>query len=316
MRTMVTGATGFAGSHLVDLLLAEGQQVFGLIHPASSHQPWPSHQRFFPVQGDLLKLESLNRAFEIAKPDQVYHLGGQASPGKSWLDPAGTLAVNAGGTANLLHAAQEFGHPKVVIVTSAHIYGTIEAEALPLDEETIPSPEHPYGVSKQAAALLAPIYWRRYELPVVEARPLNHIGPRQTPGFVVPDFASQVAAVKLRQSKPEMRVGNLDVERDFTDVRDVVKAYYLLASCGQPGHSYLVCSGKAVPIRLILDTLIELAGCPLTIVTAPERMRRAENTQIVGSYQKLKQESGWEPTISLRQSLSDTLEDWLERRTA
>jgi GDP-4-dehydro-6-deoxy-D-mannose reductase len=315
MRTLVTGATGFAGSHLVDLLLTEGYQVYGLVHPASSHQPWPRHKRFLPVEGDLLNLESLNDAFELAKPDQVFHLGGQASPGRSWLDPAGTLAVNSGGTANVLHAAQAFGRPRVLIVTSAHIYGTIKAEELPLSEATMPAPEHPYGVSKLAAALLAPAYWRRYGLPVVEARPFNHIGPRQTPGFVVPDFASQVAAVKLGQSKPEIQVGNLDVARDFTDVRDVVRAYHLLVNYGQPGQSYLICSGTAVSIRLILDTLIELADCSLTIVTDPERMRPAENPRIVGSYQKLKQQTGWEPTTGLRQSLSDTLADWLERRS-
>ncbi|UCG24226.1 MAG: GDP-mannose 4,6-dehydratase [Chloroflexota bacterium] len=316
MRTLITGATGFAGSHLVDMLLSEGHQVFGFVHPASSHQPWPKHERFLPVEGDLLDLQSLNEAFELAKPAQVFHLGGQASPGRSWLDPAGTLAINTGGTANLLHAAQSFGRPKVLIVTSAHIYGKIHAEDLPLSEVTPPAPEHPYGVSKLAAALLAPVYWRRYGLPVIEARPFNHIGPRQTPGFVVPDFASQVAAVKLRQSKAEIRVGNLDVERDFTDVRDVARAYHLLAKSGQPGHSYLVCSGTAVSIRLILDTLIELADCPVTIVTDPDRMRPAENPRIVGSYQKLQNETGWKPTISLRQSLDDTLADWLERRSA
>ena len=171
-------------------------------------------------------------------------------------------------------------------------------------------------MSKLAAALLAPIYWQRYGLPVVEARPFNHIGPRQTRGFVVPDFASQVAAVKLKQSEAEIRVGNLDAERDFTDVRDVVRAYHLLANRGQPGESYLVCSGTTVSIRLILDTLLELADCPVKIVPDPERMRPAENPTIVGSYQKLKRETGWEPTITLSQSLKDTLEDWLERRSA
>jgi GDP-4-dehydro-6-deoxy-D-mannose reductase len=156
-----------------------------------------------------------------------------------------------------------------------------------LTEATVPAPRDPYAVSKWAAALLAPVYWQRYGLPVVEARPFNHIGPRQAPGFVVPDFASQVASVKLGQSAPEIKVGNLDVERDFTDVRDVARAYRKLADQGQPGEFYIVCSGKAVSIRHILDLLIELSGCQVTVTNDPERM-----------------------------SLQDTLDDWQKRRSS
>ena len=316
MQIMVTGATGFAGSHLVDQLLAEGHQVFGLVHPASGHLPTPNHERFSPIQGDLLDLESLKSAFKIAEPDQVYHLAGQASPGHSWLDPAGTIAVNTGGTVNLLEAAQAFGRPKVLIVTSAHIYGKVSPEQLPLSEATMPAPRDPYAVSKWAAALLAPVYWQRYGLPVIEARPFNHIGPRQAPGFVVPDFASQVAAVKLRQQKAEIRVGNLDVERDFTDVRDVTMAYRDLADRGQPGQSYIICSGRAVSIRHVLDLLVELSGCRVAISIDPEKIRPVESQRIIGSFRKLSKETGWKPAIDLRQSLQDTLDDWLERRSA
>lgn len=313
MRILVTGATGFAGSHLVGLLLSEGHHVFGLVHPASGHQPYPSDESFVPLEGDLLELSSLQSAFEAARPDQVYHLAGQASPGRSWLDPAGTVAVNTGGTANLLEAAKSFGRPRVLIVSSSHIYGAVKPEWLPLTETTIPAPNDPYGISKWAAAQLAPIYWRHYELPVVEARPFNHIGPRQTSGFVVPDFASQVAAARLGLAEAEIRVGNLDVERDLTDVRDVVSAYRALAAQGRPGHSYLVCSGQAVSIGQVLETLIDLAGCQVNVVIDPDRLRPAESPTIVGSYRKLERETGWTPLITLRQSLEDTLEDWLVR---
>jgi GDP-4-dehydro-6-deoxy-D-mannose reductase len=149
---------------------------------------------------------------------------------------------------------------------------------------------------------------------VIEARPFNHIGPRQAPGFVVPDFASQVASVKLRQREAEIRVGNLAVERDFTDVRDVARAYRNLADRGRPGQSYIVCSGQAVSIRHILDLLVELSGCQVAISSDPDRVRPAESPRIVGSSQKLSRETGWKPTIGLRQSLQDTLDDWLERR--
>lgn len=315
MRVLVTGATGFAGSHLVEQLLLEGHEVFGLIHPASGHQPWPDTERFIPIQGDLLDPGSLQATFEQSGPMQVFHLAGQASPGLSWDDPAGTIAINTGGTANLLEAARKNGRPKVLIVTSAHVFGRIPADGRPLTEETQAAPQDPYGISKLAAALLAPIYWRRYGLPVVEARPFNHIGPRQAPGFVVPDFASQVAGVKLGLIDSEIRVGNLDVERDFTDVRDVARAYRRLADQGEPGQSYLVCSGEAVSVRWLLETLIELSGCQIKIVVDPDLVRPAEYQRIVGSFQKIRRTTGWAPTISLRQSLQETLADWIDRQS-
>jgi GDP-4-dehydro-6-deoxy-D-mannose reductase len=315
MRILVTGTTGFAGSHLVEQLLGEGHLIYGLVHPASGHLPWPDAERFVPIKGDLLELDSLREAFERSKPEQVFHLAGQASPGLSWRDPAGTIAVNAGGTANMLEAARETGRPKVLIVTSAHVFGRITSDDQPVTEETRPAPGDPYGISKLAAALLVRIYWQRYSLPVVEARPFNHIGPRQAPGFVVPDFASQVAAVKLGLVEPEIRVGNLDVERDFTDVRDVARAYRALANKGEPGESYLVCSGETVSVRWLLETLIEFSGCEMKVIVDPELVRRAENRRIVGSYEKIRRHTGWTPTISLRQSLQETLEDWLDRRS-
>jgi GDP-4-dehydro-6-deoxy-D-mannose reductase len=315
MRVLVTGATGFAGSHLVEQLLESDHTVFGLIHPTSGHLPWPENERFLPIQGDLLDLNSLRAAFERSEPEQIYHLAGQASPGLSWRDPAGTIAVNTGGTANMLEAAREMGRPRVLIVTSAHVFGRVSGDGEPLTEETQAAPADPYGVSKLAAAFLAPLYWQRYDLPVVEARPFNHIGPRQAPGFVVPDFASQVAAVKLGLVEPEIRVGNLDVERDFTDVRDIARAYRALAERGEPGESYLVCSGETVSVRWLLETLIELSGCEVKVIVDPELVRPAESPRIVGSYEKIKHHTGWTPTINLRQSLQETLIDWVDRHS-
>jgi GDP-4-dehydro-6-deoxy-D-mannose reductase len=313
MRVLVTGSTGFAGSHLVEQLLDEGHQIYGLVHPDSGHLPWPKTERFRPIVGNLLEIDSLRTAFAESEPEQVFHLAGQASPGLSWRDPAGTLAVNAGGTANLLEAARESGRPRMLIVTSAHVFGKVTEENQPITEATIAAPRDPYGISKLAAAFLAPIYWQRYGLPVVEARPFNHIGPRQAPGFVVPDFASQVASVKLGLAEPEIRVGNLDAERDFTDVRDVAMAYRALVERGQPGESYLVCSGKTVTIRWLLDTLIELSACQVKVVVDPRLVRPAESQRVVGSYLKIERQTGWAPRIDLRKSLQDTLADWIDR---
>jgi GDP-4-dehydro-6-deoxy-D-mannose reductase len=213
----------------------------------------------------------------------------------------------------LLEAAVAYGRPRVVIVTSAEIYGLVQAEDLPLTEETVPQPRHPYGVSKLAAGQLVPIYWQRYGLEVVEARPFNHIGPRQSLGFVVSDFASQLAAIKLGQQAPQLSVGNLEAQRDFTDVRDVIRAYVRLAESGQPGEAYLICSGQPVAIQRVLSTLIELADADVAIEPDMGRMRPSDVPCLFGSYAKIERDPGWRPQIPLRQSLADALADWLRR---
>lgn len=315
MRVFITGATGFAGSHLVDQLLAAGHHVLALVHEATSHQGLPAHTRVEPISGDLLDLPALTAAIRASRPDVVFHLAGQAYPARSWDDPALTVAVNTGGTGNVLRAALDCGRPRIVVVTSAEIYGQISAGDLPLTEETPPRPRHPYGVSKLAAGQLARLYWERYGLPVVEARPFNHIGPRQAPGFVVPDFASQLAAIRLGRKEPVIRVGNLEPQRDFTDVRDVAAAYMSLAEDGRPGEAYLICSGRAVSVRHMLDTLIELAGVAVEVQVDEARVNPSDTPCLYGSNDKIAADTGWEPQIPLRQSLADALADW-ERRLA
>ncbi len=313
MRIFITGATGFAGSHLVEELLAAGHTVCTLVHAATSHQELRQHKNLTPVAGDLLDVASLETAVAEAQPDMVYHLAGQAYPARSWQQPGLTLSVNSVGTANLLQAVVKYGRPRVLIVTSAEIYGQITPDMLPITEQTLPAPNHPYGVSKWMAGLLVPLYWQRYQLPVVEARPFNHIGPHQALGFVVPDFASQLAAIQLGQRDNRLMVGNLEAKRDFTDVRDVTRAYRLLAAEGQPGEAYLICSGRAVRIEAILQKLIEIAGVDVVIERDPERMRPSDTPCLYGSYAKIQAQTGWEPQIGLEQSLADILQDWAAR---
>lgn len=313
MRIFITGATGFAGSHLVESLLAQGHELFALTHPATSHQELPDHAHMHTIPGDLLDPASLKTAVSQAQPDTIYHLAGQAYPARSWENPALTIAINTGGTANLLEAAVAFGRPRVVIVTSAEIYGFVTEAQLPLTENTVPQPRHPYGVSKYAAGQLTAVYAQRYNLPVVEARPFNHIGPRQALGFVVPDFASQLAAIKLGQQPPVISVGNLDARRDFCDVRDVARAYQALAEKGIPGEAYLICSGQAVSIHYLLNALIEAADTTVEVIYDPERMRPSDTPILYGSHSKLSRDTGWQPQIHLRQSLHDAYHDWLQK---
>lgn len=316
MRALVTGATGFAGSHLVDHLLADGQQVFGLIYAKDGRERPVNHPAYTPIEGDLLNLDSLRSAVERAQPDVIYHLAGWALTAESWRYPARTIMVNTAGTANLMQAAVEGGRPRVVAVTSAEIYGTVDRDDLPITEATPPDPHHPYGVSKWAASRLIPLFWRRFELPVVEARPFNHVGPRQEPGFVVPDFASQLAAIKLGMQPPAISVGNLSAERDFTDVRDVVRAYQRLAVDGRPGETYIICTGQPVPIHYLLNALIDLGEVAVEVRYDPERMRPSDTPVLFGSYDRLRDDTGWQPEIHLRTSLQDAFDYWLERLQA
>lgn len=313
MRVFVTGGTGFAGTHLVNDLLEQGHRVYGLVYPGDTRRYQTTSPAYTPIEGDLQDLESLTGAIAAAQPDVIYHLAGWALTAQSWQNPARALAINTGGTANLLQAAVAFGRPRIVAVTSAEIYGQVTAAGLPITEESEPDPRHPYGLSKWAAGQLIRLYWQRYQLPVVEARPFNHIGPGQEPGFVVPDFASQLAAIALGLRPPQMLVGNLDAERDFTDVRDVVRAYQRLAAAGTPGQHYIIASGQPVPIHYLLNTLIQIAGIGVEVNYDPDRMRPSDVPVLYGSYARLERDTGWRPEIHLRQSLHDAYHDWLER---
>lgn len=313
MRVFVTGATGFAGSHLVSDLLDAGHDVFGLVYHADDPGEYPEHDSFHRLEGDLLDRASLDAAMRESRAEVVYHLAGWALTAQSWEHVARTINVNTVGTANLLEAAVAHGKPRVVAVTSAEIYGVVKPEQLPIDEKSEPDPHHPYGVSKWAAGRLIPMFWKRFDLPVVEARPFNHIGPGQALGFVVPDFASQLAAIRLGKREPRISVGNLSAERDFTDVRDVVRAYQCLADKGKPGQTYIICSGQAVPIHYILNVLVEIAEVGLEIVYDEERMRPSETPVLFGSYDRIARDTGWRPQIHLRQSLVDAFEDWKRR---
>lgn len=311
MKVFVTGGTGFAGAHLVEGLLRDGADVAALVHGPTSRSELPQGVTSF--EGNLLDEQVVTTAVSETKPDLIFHLAGQAYPAKSWEIPGRTIAVNTVGTANLLQAAVAYGRARVVIVTSADVYGIIGEDALPITEQTTPDPRHPYGVSKLAASQLVPLFWQRFGLEVMEARPFNHIGPKQGLGFVVPDFAYQIAKIKVGKQANVMQVGNLEAQRDFTDVRDVVRAYRLLAEKGQAGETYLISSGTAVSIHTLLTTLVDLAGVDVKIESDLERMRPSDTPCLYASYAKIQKDVGWQPEIALRQSLHDALDDWLAK---
>ncbi|MEM9775233.1 MAG: GDP-mannose 4,6-dehydratase [Chloroflexota bacterium] len=312
MHVFVTGAAGFAGSHLVNLLNNLGHTVSGLVLP---HEFDPDiAYPFQPLVGDLLDQGSLFEAVKQSKAEAIYHLAGQADVGLSWRKPALTIMVNTIGTVNLLEAAIANDVQTVVAVTSAELYGPQPRENMPITAKSQPNPWHPYAVSKLAAGDLLSIYQRRYShMKIIEARPFNHIGPGQAKGFVVPDFASQIAEMRAGLIPSKLLVGNLDAERDFTDVRDVVRAYMLLAEKGQAGKMYHICSGTPVPIYTIVNILAELANISIEVEYDPERMRPSDTPVLYGSFADIQQDTGWVPEIHMRQSLAEALAEWDEK---
>jgi GDP-4-dehydro-6-deoxy-D-mannose reductase len=241
-----------------------------------------------------------------AAPDAIVHLAGQAFVPLSVVDPLGTLAVNATGTAHVLEAARAV-RARVLVVSSAEVYGIQRPERMPLDETAVLRPGNAYAASKVAAETYALAWHRSYGLDVVVARPFNHIGPGQDERFVVASFARQLADI-AGGAPPLLRVGNLEAQRDFLDVRDVAAAYVLLLANGRAGEVYNICSGRPVAIREVLRQLITIARVPVEIRDDPERMRSSDLPILSGDATKLRAETGWEPQYSLAASLRDIYE--------
>jgi GDP-4-dehydro-6-deoxy-D-mannose reductase len=299
MRALVTGATGFVGQYLVERLSSGDSEVFAAGGPRDrSHCPI-----------DLLDLDTLHAAFDLAQPGVVYHLAAQAFVPQSLQAPAETYAVNVTGTANVLAALRAWRDRakrdvRLVFVSSAEVYGAQAPEAMPLDESRPPSPSNPYAASKAAAEAIVLGEVRSFGVDAVITRAFNHIGPGQNERFMVPSFAAQLAAI-ARGAEPVLHVGNLQARRDFLDVRDVVEAYAALAVRGESGQIYNVCSGSAISVRDILGELIRIAHVPVEVREDPERMRPADVPILCGSNEKLRAAAGWSPRIPLRQTLQD-----------
>ena len=292
MKALVTGASGFVGTHLVGHLAAEGDDVIGM--DRVSGDP------------DLLDAHGITAAFIDARPNVVYHLAGDADVGGSWNRAADTFRANAEGTLNVLAAAREAGVERVVIVGSADEYGRVQGVDLPITEAQPLSPVSPYAASKVAAEYLAVQAGLGYGQEIIRARPFNHLGPGQTERFVAPALAMRIARNEIA-GVSVVPVGNLTPRRDFTDVRDVVRAYRLMMLHGQPGEVYNICSGTAVPVQELADRLIAMAAIPMRLESDPDLQRGVDIPVLCGDATALQRSTGWSPQVPLDTTLRDIL---------
>ncbi len=318
MNILITGITGFAGSHLADLLLSKKgvRRVYGL-HRAESRLDNLKHLggRIRLVRCDLTKVAQVKDRFKRIRPDRVYHLAGQSYSAGSPESASDTLRENILGGLHILEAARtSVSKARVLMVGSSEEYGDGPGKKSLLDENTELKPLTPYGVSKVAVDHLAYQYYRHYKIFTIRARPFNHTGPRQKNLFGASSFAEQVARIEAGiQRPPVIRTGNLQAARDFTDVRDVVRAYWLLLEKGVPGEAYNICSGRKVSMRYVLDIYLENSRRRIKIQKDVSRLRVRDISGLTGDASKLKRTTGWQPAIPLERTLLDLLDHWREK---
>ena len=315
MRLLVTGAGGFVGGHLVELVRREAPDtsVHGVVLPHGS-LGWSSSQGARIHEADLDDPAAAAAVIEEVRPEGIVHLAGQSSVHQSWLDPGGTLRTNVLGIVHLLDAARSAAlRPAVLVVGSAEEYGPVADAELPIREDAPLRPASPYAVSKVAQGVLALLYGPSGGMRIVLTRTFHHTGPGRGEAFAESSFARQIAEIEHGLRPPVIEVGNLDALRDFTDVRDVVRAYLLLLEKGEPGRAYNVCSGRGRHIREILDLLLAGSSAKVEVRVDQERLRPSDVPAQVGDPSRLRAATGWEPRIPLEQTLIDLLSDWRAR---
>lgn len=308
MTALITGVSGFVGPHLAYCLRAAGDRVIGLGRGSA-----PAGLDGF-VRADLRDAAAVRSAIAESRPDVIYHLAAQSAVQQSWEDPTGTIINNVVGQINLLEAVMhEQLNPVIVIAVSSEVYGRVPPEEQPVTEQSLLRPLSPYAVSKASQDLSAYQYAAARGLRTIRMRTFNHIGPGQSDRFAVASFARQLIEIERGERPPVITVGNLTSERDFCDVRDIVRAYALAATACTPGEAYNVGSGEPRSMRGVLDMLIGLANIPVTVRDDPARWRPADVPRMVCNSQRFIEASGWQRAVSFEQSLRDVLDDWRQR---
>jgi GDP-4-dehydro-6-deoxy-D-mannose reductase len=320
MKALITGVTGFAGSHLADHLLAEHPEM-----EVAGMYRWRSPMDNVEHAGDRIELFetdlrdyiSVQHTLDACRPDLIFHLAAQSFVPASWTGPAETLTTNLLGQTYLFEAVRALRlDPVIQIACSSEEYGLVLPHEVPIKETNPLRPLSPYAVSKVAQDYQGYQYFQSYRTRIVRTRAFNHTGPRRGEVFAMSSFAKQLAQIELGAAEPVLRVGNLQAVRDFTDVRDIVRAYVLAATRGEPGEVYNIASGRGHSIRDLLDTLITLSGLEVEVKIDPQRLRPSDVEILIGDSTKFRERTGWEPAIPLHTTLSDLLDYWRRRLRA
>jgi GDP-4-dehydro-6-deoxy-D-mannose reductase len=316
MRVLITGITGFAGSHLADYCLAEKVgEVHGIIR-------WRSRtENIEHLAGkirlhecDLRDATSTRDVIEHVKPDFIFHLAAQSFVPTSWKAPSESLTTNVLGQLNIFEAVRKIGLKcRIQLACSSEEYGMVYENEVPIKETNPLRPLSPYGVSKVAQDMLGYQYFMSYQMEIVRTRGFNHEGPRRAPVFVMSDFAKQIVDIERGVRPPVLQVGNLEAKRDFSDVRDVVRGYWLSLAKGTPGEVYNICQEKCWSIQEMLDELLTLTTTKIRVETDKARLRPSDVMLLLGDCSKFRNDTGWKPQIPFRQTLRDTLDYWRSR---
>ncbi len=317
MKVLITGITGFAGSHLADFILEEHSdvQVYGMIRWRSRRENILHLQdKVELVEADLKDMVSLKKCLAQIKPDRIFHLAAQSFVPTSWTCPSETFAINSIGQINLFESLLSLGlKPRIQIAGSSEEYGLVYEDEVPMKETNPLRPLSPYAVSKVAQDLLAYQYFQSYGLPVVRTRGFNHTGPRRGEVFICSNFARQIAEIESGKREPVIYVGNLEAKRDFTDVRDMVRAYWLSLEEGEPGDVYNIGSGTTYKIKDVLDMLLSMTDTQVKVEVDPNRLRPSDVPILLADSSKFRRVTGWELRYDFSRSLKDLLGYWRER---
>ncbi len=317
MRVLITGITGFAGSHLAEYILAEhpDARVFGIVRWRSRMENITQIRDKIELhEADLKDIISLKKALAEIKPDRIFHLAAQSFVPASWKLPVETFAINALGQINLFEAILSLKlDPRIQIAGSSEEYGHVNPDEVPMKETNPLRPLSPYAVSKVAQDLLAYQYFMSYGMKTVRTRGFNHTGPRRGDVFVTSNFAKQIAEIEKGKKKPVIHVGNLEAKRDFTDVRDMVRAYWLAADKGEAGEVYNIGSGKTMAMKDMLDILLSLSKAKVKVQVDPDRLRPSDVPILYSDCRKFVSLTKWKPRIPLEKTFKDLLDYWRER---
>lgn len=308
MKALIIGASGFVGSYLVSAVREELGCELYVTRRTHAVDMGEDVQSF---ELDILDADAVGALLEQVRPDYIFHLAAQSSIGLSWQKPRLTVEINVKGSLNLLNAVRRLDYqPRILLVGSGEEYGYINPENVPITETEVLRPGNIYAATKACQSLMGKVYADAYNMRMFMVRAFNHMGPGQSDKFVVSDFCKQVAQIELGFKPPLISVGNLEAERDFTDVRDMVRAYTSVIQFGVPGEIYNVGSGKAIKIRKILDVILSQSRTKIEVQIDPAKLRPSDIPIIAADTSKLYETTGWKPEIPLEQTVSDVLEYW------